>query len=782
MDVKIIYFAAALFLGMMSACVIKPNIIIMILGLILLFGAAFANRRNNKAKAVILLLIFCLFGMFEYTLFLDHESKFSKYRGKIVDLNILILEEGIKRAGVSSYVAESKELLIDGKIYNYKEKILFKNYNNNQYKSGDIVKARGNISGFIGKRNFGDNDISLYYKSKGIYNQFTSRDNDKVSNDRNDLRVLFLYNIRNRISKMINVSLPKEEAALLNAVIIGDKHWLGEEERDDYTKAGLAHLLSISGLHVAFIAYMLREFLKVLKINDKAKDIICSLFIIYYVLMIGAPPPALRSLIMMFVLLWGKHLKKEYDMVASSSFAFIIMLLLNPLLIHNRGFIISFGCIYSIAFLYEPIYKLLRILVLPLPIRKAFALSLSIQLGIGPILIYYFNYLSLVNILVNIIAVPLTFIIIAAGFSGVIIGAIFPILGIYIFSIDYYFIHILSKITKTAVSLPFSGIFVPSLSFFFYLLYYGIVIIIFFRDKYMGIYTKKRRYGILILLSSVIFIYFAKYSLNDSISIVFLDVGQGDSSLITTSKGKRILIDGGGSPAKGEYYYDVGSKVTVPALLKLGVWKIDTIMVSHIHEDHLEGLIKVIEAFKVEKVILPRTPFVSDTSKKFTDLCGEKGIKIYYAKKGDRLLIDKNTKFDILFPEIELLMGTNSDENNNSLVGKLTYKKFSVLFTGDIEKEAESLLLGKSINADVVKIPHHGSNTSSSLDFINMVSPDISIISVGKNSFGHPSKEALKRIEESSKLVLRTDQSGAIAIKSNGNKIYIKTVRKHNEN
>ena len=178
--------------------------------------------------------------------------------------------------------------MIDGKVYNYKEKILFRNYGKNQYKSGDIVKARGDISGFIGKRNFGDNDISLYYKSKSIYNQFTSRNNHKATSDKSDLRI-FLSTIRNRISEMINSSLPKEEAAFLNAVIIGDKHWLDEEEKDNYTKAGLAHLLSVSGLHVAFVAYMLREFLKVFKINDKAKDIICSIFITYYVLMIGAP-------------------------------------------------------------------------------------------------------------------------------------------------------------------------------------------------------------------------------------------------------------------------------------------------------------------------------------------------------------------------------------------------------------------------------------------------------------------------------------------------------------
>ena len=778
---KMTYFAAALFIGMILAHILMPSIVIITVSIILLFGAAFANRRNDIIKAVIFIALFFLIGMFEYTLFINHESKFNKYHGKTIDLNILILEEGTQKRGESSYIAESKDLLIDGKVYNYREKILFRNYGKNQYKSGDIVKARGDIWGFIGKRNFGDNDISLYYKSKSIYNQLTSINNHKINSDKSDPRILFLYNIRNRISEMINSSLPKEEAAFLNAVIVGDKHWLDEEEKDNYTKAGLAHLLSISGLHVAFVAYMLREFLKVFRINDKAKDIICSIFITYYVLMIGAPPPALRSLIMMFVLLWGKHLKREYDMVASASFAVIIMLVLNPLLIHNQGFIISFGCIYSISLLYEPIYKILDKLILPAFIRKALALSISIQIGIGPILIYYFNYLSLVNILVNIIAVPLAFLIIAAGFIGVMVGTIFPILGVYVFSIDYYFIHLLSKTVEIAVSLPFSGIFVPSLSLFFYLLYYGIVITIFFKDKYIGIYTRKK-YSILIFLSVIIFVYFAKYVLNDSISIVFLDVGQGDSSLITTTKGKRILIDGGGSPSKGEYYYDVGAKTTVPALLKLGVWKIDTIIASHIHEDHLEGLIKVAESFKVGKVILPKTPFSSETSKRLIDLCEEKGIKIYYAKEGDRLLLDKDTKFDFLFPRDILLKGTKSDENNNSIVGELAYKKFSVLFTGDIEKEAESLLLGKSIDVDVIKIPHHGSKTSSSLDFINEVSPDISIISVGKNNFGHPSLEVLKRIEDSSKLVFRTDQWGAIAIKSNGNKIYIRTVRKYNGN
>lgn len=371
----------------------------------------------------------------------------------------------------------------------------------------------------------------------------------------------------------------------------------------------------------------------------------------------------------------------------------------------------------------------------------------------------------------------MVFIIIAAGFIGVIAGSVLPILGMYVFSVDYYFIRLLNKIVDATSQFPLSGFYIPSLPLSVYIIYYLVIIMVLFKDR--GYISNIKRHKIIgtIIISTLFFLFFFRGVLNENIRLIFLDVGQGDCSLITTAKGKHVLIDGGGSAGKGDYYFDVGSKITVPALLKAGVWSIDTIIVSHIHEDHLEGLLETVKIFKTGKVILPDTPYESSISRKFLDLCEKKGIDIFYAKAGDELRLDKNMVIEFIFPEKTLLKYTKSDENNNSLVARLKYKEFIALYAGDIEKEGERALLSKDISSDILKVPHHGSNSSSTEEFIKAVSAKTSIISVGKNTFGHPSKEVISRLKESSQVIYRTDINGAVSLKTNGKKVIIKTVR-----
>ncbi len=773
MEFKMIYGTFAISGGIFIACLFGLNIISVAIVVAFLMLQVFLYKKFKNRIYIIITVLF-LFGSISYTFVLNKESKLKCLEGKTIDINAIILEEGNPDRSHSTYIAQIRVVTEENNNYAEKEKIILKDYSKNKYKPGDIVKTRGNLEGIIGKRNFGDNDFRLYYKGKGIYNQFKTTSAKKVGISKS-FKILLLYNMRNRISDIINLSLPKEEAAFLNAVIIGDKHSLNDEERDNFAKVGLAHVLSISGLHVAFIVLLLNKALEMLKIKKK-KDLLCTLLIIYYVALIGAPPPALRTLIMMLIAIWGKHIKRNYDMVSAASLAAIIMLAFNPLLVHNQGFIISFACIYSIAFLYEPVYNSLGKIIANLHLRKALALPLSIQLGIIPILVYYFNYLSIISIFINIISIPIVFIIIAAGFIGVFAGAIVPILGMYVFSVDYYFIKLLNKMVDIAAQSPLSGLYIPSFPLFFYSIYYLIIMIALFKDIGFFADVKKRRLAVAIM-SVLLLIPLSNVTLNNNIRLVFLDVGQGDSSLITTSKGKHVLIDGGGSAGKGDYYFDVGSKITVPSLLKLGVWSIDTIIVSHIHEDHLEGLLETVKTIKTGKVIMPDVPYESGVSKKFMELCKEKKINVIYAKAGDELRLDSETVIEIVFPEKSLLKYTKSDENNNSLVAILKFRNFKALYTGDIEKEGEWVLHGKDIIADVIKVPHHGSNSSSTEEFIKAVSPKVSIISVGKNTFGHPSKDVISRLEMSSQAIYRTDINGAISLKTNGNKVIIKTVR-----
>lgn len=776
MDKTLFYIAISIFLGMIVSYLIKPAIAIICISLLLVLCLLFINRKSEN-KVLIFIMLALFIGMADYIWFASFESKLSKFENKNIEIELLIMNDGVEKGSYIAYNAEIKGLIYEGRSYNYEEKILFKNYSNYVYKAGDLVKARGQAIGFTSKRNFGDQDYNLYNRSIGIYNQFVSTSNELIKEENYNLRILFLHNMKKRLEAVIDSAMPEKEAAFLKAVILGDKQWIDEEDLTNFQKTGLSHLLSVSGLHVAFIAFMINKILNFLKINGKKSRLICGFILIYYTMMIGSPPPAVRALIMMLVLTLGKIYNKEYDLISSASFAAILMLLVNPMLIHNQGFIISYSCMYSIAFLYNPVLDKLKYINMPKMINNSIALSIAIQLGIAPILIYYFQYLSIINIIINIIAVPVTFAIIAIAFPGIIIGAFLPAISIYILAADYYLISLLLKMVEISSGLPLASIDISSLPIYIFFIYYLLLIWFVNYNKDIGYYIWKWKYYIYIAATVFVMITGVKYIINDDLRIVMLDVGQGDSILITTPKGKNILLDGGGSTSEGDYYYDVGSKVTVPALRKLGIWGIDTVIVSHVHEDHLEGLIKVAEEFNIKNILLPKAPFSSEKLERLIDISRKKGTNIFYVGAKDKLVLEKDICLEVLFPIDKLIQGTSSDENNNSIVARLSYGRFSMMFTGDIEREAENILKDMDISSTVLKVPHHGSSTSSSMEFINKISPKISLVSVGKNVYGHPSDEVLKNIKGAGSLIYRTDIHGAIKIITNGEKLKLTTVR-----
>ena len=242
----------------------------------------------------------------------------------------------------------------------------------------------------------------------------------------------------------------------------------------------------------------------------------------------------------------------------------------------------------------------------------------------------------------------------------------------------------------------------------------------------------------------------------------FINVGQGDSTLIITPNNKTILIDGGGSNS-----YDVGKNTLVPYLLDRKVMKLDLVIISHFDEDHVGGILTVLEELKVKKVIIGKQGEQSEQYNKFCEIVKDKEIQVHIAKKGQIINVEKDLKIRFLFPNQELI--TQNILNNNSLVAKIEYKNFKILFTGDIEEIAERQLLkmysNNELRADILKVAHHGSKTSSIKEFIKQVKPKIALIGVGKNNkFGHPNKGVLEILKNNGVKIYRTDEDGEVCI------------------
>ena len=195
-----------------------------------------------------------------------------------------------------------------------------------------------------------------------------------------------------------------------------------------------------------------------------------------------------------------------------------------------------------------------------------------------------------------------------------------------------------------------------------------------------------------------------------------------------------------------------GESTLMPYLLDRKVLSIDYAIISHFDTDHVGGILYLMENFKIKNVVISKQPEESDNLKQFAKIANEKKINILYVKKGDKLQVEKNIYFNILFPDTTNFIKENT-LNNNSIVCKFCYKSFSMMFTGDIEKEGENMLLKKyklpqELQATILKVPHHGSKTSSTLEFLELVKPKIALIGVGKNNlYGHPNIEVLKRLE-----------------------------------
>lgn len=455
----------------------------------------------------------------------------------------------------------------------------------------------------------------------------------------------------------------------------------------------------------------------------------------------------------------------------------------------NKNRVLSLGCKNSYyKRIREYCYKIQIVLL------KSFCISLSAQILILPIMIYVFNTFSLTFFISNILVSFFIAYVLFLGYISIFVSFIFFPIANLIAVLEKIMVDIILKIANITSKLPLSRIFVvtPSLSIIIlYYLLYILWIIYFNYNKFhiLRVLLSKRKINTVlnkvnliniksilkkkqvirkILICILIIIIIAntnKFSFN--LKIHFIDVGQGDCTLIITPSGKRIIVDGGeGNSEK----YDYGKNIVFPYLLDRGINRIDYLVISHADSDHIGGLIYVLENINVENILIGIQPESSKQLEDLLDIAKRKKVMVNALKKGDIINIDKNTKIEVIWPDINNLILENN-LNNNSLVFKLFFNKFSILFTGDIEESAEKLLCEiyentNILNSDILKIAHHGSKSSSTLDILKSVKPQIALIGVGKNNkYGHPNQEVIDRLNKIGVNIYRTDQLGEITIK-----------------
>lgn len=257
--------------------------------------------------------------------------------------------------------------------------------------------------------------------------------------------------------------------------------------------------------------------------------------------------------------------------------------------------------------------------------------------------------------------------------------------------------------------------------------------------------------------------------------VTFLDVGQGDSAVIETPSGRVVVIDGGGIPAVDEREGgDPGSRILVPFLRSRGISAVDLLVATHPDDDHVQGLVAAVTRLSVRAALDGGLPSGPGPCARLRGALNARGVRVHTARRGQHFDLGGGARLEVLHPTAPFLTGTHSDDNNNAIVLRLIYGKTRVLFTADAEQEAEESLLrsGLDLQAEVLKVGHHGSRGSTSAAFLKAVQPTVAILSCGRNNrFGHPHKETLQRLE--GVRLFRTDQQGAIVLETDGERIRI---------
>ena len=578
----------------------------------------------------------------------------------------------------------------------------------------------------------------------------------------------WIHSLKSSIEKTFLQLLPQEEMGILEGMIIGDTSYISDETKEYFRNCGISHLLAVSGSNVAYVL-VLCQFLFKKFFGRNTSHIFTSGFIIIFTILSGGSASVVRATIMAIFVIGAELFAQKPNVYASISGAALLILLYNPLIIFDIGFILSFGGTIGIVLLSKKINT-----VIQSKVSKYFSLSdenkisvklanllietlsvtLSAQIIVTPITLYFFNTFSMVSVIVNLIVVPITGFVTILGIVMYFISLFCMPAARILSYVLYAIIAFVIRVSALFARLPFANLLLPTPSILFIMTYYFAVYVVFYgKGGQRNTLPLQRR--IIIAMVSVLMI--SSLIPYNHINVNMVDVGQGDCVFIETPHKKTILVDTGGTEGSN---YDVGENILVPYLLDRGKLKVDCVFISHMHEDHAEGLLTVMEKLKVGKIIINEQKQDTELYQSICDKAKEKRIEIMIVKEGDKIVIDGVT-FQMLLSKETM----TNNLNNTSLVLKMIYGEISMLLTGDAEKEVEEYA-ESNVKSTILKVPHHGSTTSSTEEFLKKVSPQIAIIGVGVNNrFGHPKQEVIERLERMHINIFRTDCNGEIYMK-----------------
>ncbi len=745
------------------------------------------------------------------------EYKESAYGGywqivlKQVKAEIMLQEQQfLEMDGSDENIVSNKIISLEGK---YLCQITEKE--NLDVKIGQRILLEAKYSSWESPTNEGQFDSAKYYISQGILGQFKKGKILKVGTDYDVLQEK-MWQFRQNMQEILQQQLGERDGGLMGAMLLGIKSDLNQEDKSLYQRNGISHILAISGLHLSLLGMGIYKVLLRILPGRKQAAVLCILIMSLYCIFTGNSISTNRATIMFALSLVATILGRSYDSLSALGFTAILQLFTNPYVLNNSGFLLSFLAVIGVTFLSPRLQELFSC---KKTFTKSLCVSLSASLTTLPVILTSYGTYPWYSVFLNLMVLPamsmlllgaVLLLMVAGVFIGVNSGMIVLMSGLdNVEGLWNWLMHWLLMFLKFVISgiLKYFEICCEGFENLFFqdgyigapgwfaIIVYVVILLVVASDKIVNsVFFRK---VLLLCALSILTMCF-----HVGLEITMLDVGQGDCVVIRNSNGNVYISDCGSSSVS-----KVGQYRLLPFLKYKGYGKIKGIFISHMDEDHMNGILELLEKapqehLEIEYVFLPESVLQveedRDSLSEIKSLASKNGIGIAYLSQGETIQ-DGKLRFRCLYPgawrnSLDNLADSiketddsyfylrKEDRNNTSLVMLLEYQEFEMLFTGDVEKEGELEIVRYMQESDfdneieVLKVAHHGSSGSSCEEFLDAFHPKLSLISCGKNnSYGHPHEETLERLNDSESETFVTTDYGSITLNVRKNKCKIST-------
>ena len=649
------------------------------------------------------------------------------------------------------------------------------------FRCGDKVFVKGRLEEIPLPANLGQFNERVYNYARGI-KWYQSGESVQVLEKNFNLFLKWQNKIKEMWIKGISKVVPEDKIGFFESVLLGEKRNLDSSQKILFQIMGCSHILAISGLHLSIMGGGLLKILQRLSVPFWAAGSISMIAMILYGGLTGSGAAVMRAAIMFSVWIGALIWKRTYDFLSSAALACILLLIKSPLYLYDSSFLLSFGAILGLG-LVQPAFFSKKMQrgkkTLGEKTKKLFMDGIKGGIAVWavllPMMMYFFYEISVFGIIINLLVLPTAGILLISGCAGSLLGMCGIIsLGKLVTALALLILEAYISVGKIIQHIPFAMWITGKPALWKCVCYYMFLILLLCVKNCKKSSKRRKTFWSGIWIASLLLLCVKlPWEIRD---ITFLDVGQGDCICIHTGNRSCFLIDGGSSSVSG-----VGKYRILPFLKACGIQEIKEIFVSHTDLDHISGIQEILESvarketqIKLERLFLSECEEKKEKLEELEKKGKKAGCKAVYIKKGTKIREGK-VQLECLAPDRKDL-----ECNEGSQAFCMTKGSLKVLFTGDIEGEGENELFqeikARGEEYDVLKVAHHGSKNSTKEEFLEIVNPKASVISCGKdNSYGHPHKELLERLENYTEKMLFTMEEGEIRLTERKNSFCIES-------